>query len=77
MGRKGWKRSQEDHPPKGRMITQVDCLIFTFGKTFDTVSDIHSTHSYGEGGTLFWALRTQMVKDKVSKSSDRSPLHLN
>ena len=77
MGRKGWKRRQEDQPPKGRMITQVDCLIFTFGKTFDTVSDIHSTHSYGEEGTLFWALRTQMVKDQVSKSIDRSPLPLN
>ena len=77
MGRKGWKRSQEHQPPKGRMITQVDCFIFTFAKTFDTVSDIHLTHSYGEGDTLFWALRTQMVKDKVSKSTNRSPLHLN
>ena len=77
MGRKGWKRSQEHQPPKGRMITQVDCFIFTFAETFNTVSDIHLTHSYGEGDTLFWALRTQMVKDKVSESTNRSPLHLN
>ena len=59
------------------MITQVDCFIFTFAETFNTVSDIHLTHSYGEGDTLFWALRTQMVKDKVSESTNRSPLHLN